>query len=227
MRLDLKITRETSVDATDGNQEWLDCPGCGSTTLQRVIRSAKIDSTILYKETDLGDIRLHELLQCGGCQDIHYRRSEWAHMDEEADALIQVFPPIGLRARAIPEAHLFPSEVEAAYRETIAAAANELPVLTSVGVRILVEAVCSDREAQGRNLEKKIDDLVIQGVLTPEGAEILHGLRILGNESAHEVAAPRQAQLEAALSVVKHLLLGVYVIPETAKGFPKRNQKRS
>ena len=51
-------------------------------------------------------------------------------------------------------------------------------------MRALVEAVCMEKSASGNNIEKRIDDLVNKGVLTTEGADILHSIRLIGNKAA-------------------------------------------
>jgi hypothetical protein len=89
--------------------------------------------------------------------------------------------------------------------------------LAGIGIRAIVETVCKDKESSGRNLASKIDDLVTQGVLTRDGANILHKLRTLGNESAHEVTPHDNVQLGLALDVVDHLLTGVYILPHHAR----------
>lgn len=115
-----------------------------------------------------------------------------------------------------------PRQVSSIYTETVAALRSNLLVLTGIGVRAIVETVCKDRNATGGDLEKKIDALVTQGVLTKDGAQILHGLRFLGNQAAHEVKPQALETLTVALDVVDHLLLGVYVLPERAKKLPKK-----
>jgi hypothetical protein len=62
-------------------------------------------------------------------------------------------------------------------------------------------------------LEAKIDSLVNLGVLTSEGAIILHKVRTLGNNAAHEVKPHTSEQLNLALDVAEHLLKGVYILP--------------
>jgi hypothetical protein len=68
---------------------------------------------------------------------------------------------------------------------------------------------------------KRIDDLVTQHVLTPDGAAILHSLRVMGNEAAHEVKPHHVEILNVAFDVVEYVLKGVYTIPERAKKLPR------
>ena len=112
---------------------------------------------------------------------------------------------------------MLPANVRRIYEETIGAMNNDQSVLAGIGIRALIETVCNDRKANGKNLMKRIDDLVKLGVLTAEGAAVLHKLRTLGNSAAHEVKPHTQAQLGLALDVVEHLLNGVYVLPAHAK----------
>ncbi|AYL84168.1 DUF4145 domain-containing protein [Pseudomonas syringae pv. actinidiae str. Shaanxi_M228] len=63
---------------------------------------------------------------------------------------------------------------------------GEQPILAGLAVRILIEMICKNQSAGGKNLFAKIDDLKSKGVLTTSGAEILHKLRSMGNDSAHE-----------------------------------------
>jgi hypothetical protein len=76
--------------------------------------------------------------------------------------------------------HLLPASVQRIYDESIKAINKDQPVLTGIGIRVLVEVV-----ATGSNLSGRINSLVSLGVLTPDGAAILHTIRTLGNDAAH------------------------------------------
>jgi hypothetical protein len=110
-----------------------------------------------------------------------------------------------------------PKGVARVYEETLLAFDTQTPILTAIGIRALVEAICKQCKAAGGNLEKKIDALVVQGVLTKEGAQILHRVRFMGNAAAHETKPPARQSLAVALDVVEHTLKAVYVLPKLAK----------
>ena len=59
-------------------------------------------------------------------------------------------------------------------------------------------------------------------MVTPDGAKILHSLRFMGNDAAHEVEAHPEADLMTALDVVEYLLKGVYILPRLAAKLPKK-----
>lgn len=109
---------------------------------------------------------------------------------------------------------LLPDSVSQVYAETYKALCNEQPVLAGVGIRALIEAVCQERNATGKTLEKKIDGLVDLNLLTSDGAKSLHNLRVIGNQAAHEVKPHSEEKLSAAMKIIEHLLEAVYVIPK-------------
>ncbi|PYO51623.1 MAG: hypothetical protein DMD83_27285, partial [Candidatus Rokuibacteriota bacterium] len=86
-----------------------------------------------------------------------------------------------------------------------------------MGIRAIIEAVCRDRNASGEDLFEKINDLLAQGVLTKDGSDILHRLRVLGNNAAHEIKAHSATELTLAMDVAEHLLQAVYILPFHAK----------
>jgi hypothetical protein len=107
-----------------------------------------------------------------------------------------------------------PEKVRSIYKETHAALCTKLKILAGVGIRALVESVCQEESAEGNNLEKKIDDLVIKGVLTKRSADVLHKTRLLGNQAAHETKAASDSELDVAFDIIENLLETVYIIPK-------------
>lgn len=41
----------------------------------------------------------------------------------------------------------------------------------------------------------------------------------MGNDSAHEIKAPKEESLKIALEIVEHLLKSVFILPEQANGY--------
>ena len=99
---------------------------------------------------------------------------------------------------------------------------NDQPVLAGIGIRAIIEAVCKDRLAKGKNLQEKIDDLAKEGIITKDGAAILHSLRFIGNEAVHEVKAHTDQELTIALGVAEHILNSVYIMPKLAEKLPTK-----
>jgi len=167
----------------------------------------------------------HQVVQCLGCDTISFRKA--SHNSEdciqvgpdewEVDIYEELFPNRKEGRVPVKDVELLPTDVERIYSETLKALNGDQPVLSGIGIRALIETISKERNASGKDLMEKINDLVVQGVLTKDGADIFHKLRVLGNKAAHEVKPHSRDQLNLALDVVEHLLQGVYILLHHAK----------
>lgn len=224
------MTEETLVNKTQNEERRLPCGRCNVKTRHKVLQSVDVegeDPDWPYNFTDN-----YQIVQCQGCDEISFRKchmnSEDVFFDEDEGVGYpilkeELYPSRVVGRPKLRQGHFLPSAVSRIYDETHAALCNKQPILAGVGVRALIEAVCKEESATGRDLEKKIDDLVTKGVLTRNGAEILHGLRIIGNVAAHEVKPHTEEQLNLAMDVVEHLLTDVYILPAATDKLPKRD----
>lgn len=214
------------------NQECrLPCGNCLVATRHKVLQSVDVSGDAWggeYLWTDL-----YQIVQCQGCDMISFKKehsnSEDFEYDEETGETyhpkkIDIYPSRVAGRHKLRQSHFLPLEVSRIYNETHSALCNKQPVLAGIGIRALVETVCKEKQATGHNLEAKIDSLVTIGVLTKNGAETLHSMRILGNVAAHEVKPHSEETLNLAMDVVEHLLNDVYIIPAATKNLPKRQQ---
>ena len=127
---------------------------------------------------------------------------------------------------SIKELYSLPTKTRKIYSETLNALNSNLLILSTIGLRGLIESICLDQKVPGRNLEQKIKALAKNGLLSEKQAEILHTHRFLGNEAAHQIEAPKPSDLTAAFDIAEILLKTIYVIPElNASINPKRNQR--
>lgn len=169
----------------------------------------------------------NQIIQCLGCETVSFRKVSTFSEDIEYDhdgpyqpETVKYYPARSQGLSSI-ETYLLPPEVQGVYAETILAIENEQHILAGIGIRAIVETVCKNRNAGGRTLFDQIDALKDQSIVTPEGAEILHKLRVLGNQAAHEVKAHNSKQLALAMKVIKHMLEGTYIIPDQVRSaFP-------
>jgi hypothetical protein len=173
----------------------------------------------------------YQTIECQGCGTVSFRHehenSEDLEPRQEGNAYVpattvKLYPGRVVGRRELENAYLLPWEIRRIYDETRQALGSGLQVLAGIGLRALVEAVCTERSTAGSNLEKRIDSLVAQGILTPSGSEILHSLRLMGNAAAHEVKPHSIEDLTTALDVVEYVLSGVYLLPAQASNLPKR-----
>ncbi|MCA9605132.1 MAG: DUF4145 domain-containing protein [Myxococcales bacterium] len=212
---------------------WARCAECGKETHHDVLACFEE-----YDANDDADIQVwnnFQTIRCRGCLRISFRTTAECTEDQEYDPFtgqvtlrtqVALYPDSERSRQPIAKAHRIPSEVRRAYIETLAAASSDLRVLVGIGIRAIVESVCKDKQAKGRNLELKIDDLVAQGLMPKPAADLLHGTRLLGNKCAHEAEPLTEESLSAALQVVEHLLQTVYVMPDLAAQLPKRSMPK-
>lgn len=222
---------KVSLNGTQEQERWLACSECNGQTCHKVLVSANT-SEAFDSDNEPHYWYQYEIVQCQGCRTISFLKnwqfSENFHHDElgdiELDDHEELYPGrVAGRHKLRYSVHL-PPQINRIYNETHSALCNKLFVLAGVGIRALIEVVCKDKSANGSDLEKKIDNLVTMGVLTKDGANILHSLRIMGNQAAHEVKPHSEEDLYTAFDVVEHLLEGVYLLPKKATNLPKRIQ---
>ena len=196
------------------------CKTCKRASNQHVIEE--------YNQVgDEGDFQwtdTYQIIQCAGCDKISFRTThsnseeihQTGHNEWEYAETVKVYPNPMETRHPVAETHLLPSKLRRIYNETIISLNEQQPILAGLGIRAIVETICKDNQAAGKNLFKKIDDLVQKGALTSSGAAILHKVRTLGNEAAHEVKPHAEADLDVAMSVVEHLIRQLYILPKLA-----------
>lgn len=123
---------------------------------------------------------------------------------------LQVFPP---EAIAIERAHL-PPAIFSSLREAVACHAAGCYRAAALMVRRVLEELCDDKQAKGKDLKVRIAALGDLAVLPRELLEAADELRLLGNDAAHIVAKTYDAieaeEVEVAIDLTKELLKAVY-----------------
>jgi hypothetical protein len=206
------------INKTVGEEHALPCRTCAGKPDHKVLASVDVDD----HNEDASWYDHYQVVQCGGCKTISFRKTssnsedlvqvgadEWEHTIYESVYPSRIAGRIGLGA----DVSYLPATVRRIYEETQIALMGASPVLSGIGLRALLETVCKEKAAVGRDLLKKIDYLVTANVLTPASAAILHKIRTLGNAAAHEVKPHSEKQLGLAMDIVEHLLRDVYILP--------------
>jgi Domain of unknown function (DUF4145) len=213
---------ELTLNKTQGKVYRVPCLTCTGKTDHSVLASVDMngeDGTgmcIFYWD------KTYQVIQCLGCKTVSFREDH-SHSAEDYDYDEddqQVYPnneelyPSRIEGRRmIDEDYYLPSKIRQIYKETLLALINRAPILAGMGMRALLESVCKEKNADGRDLFHQIDNLTQKGILTPTAAEILHKIRTLGNAAAHEVKPHSDKQLGIAMDIVEHLLKDVYILP--------------
>ena len=225
-----EISRKFELSQKIGGKYRLVCRECSRETLHSIVCS--------YDESGNEDCGAgnyvdwyckNQIIQCLGCETVSFRKVSKFSEDIEYDPsgpfspeTIQYYPGRSEGLRFV-ESFLLPNKIEDIYRETVFAIENEQHVLAGIGIRAIVETVCKDLNVKGKNLKDKIYFLRDRSIVTQEGAETLHKLRVLGNYAAHEVKAHDSRQLELAMKIIEHILDGTYIIPRKVQYvFPEK-----
>lgn len=217
-----------------GKEVRVQCRECGRETNHTVCASAEFESEYSERDFSITSWDEYQVIECKGCQTVSFRHRSRDTEDTDHDPdteeeflveSVKLYPEHASGRDAMRNAELLPSPVQRIYQETLSALNGGMRVLAGIGIRALVETMCKDRDAGGRDLEKRIDDLVAQGAVARGGADILHGLRIMGNQAAHEVRPHTAEDLNVALDVIEHALLGIYVLPRQAARLPRREKQ--
>lgn len=212
------------VNESQGKEHYIPCVECLNETRHKVLQSVRVQGEASHREFELIDV--YEIVQCQGCNSISFRKqhsdSEDYNEEEGYVETVEVFPSRLAGRHKLREAHFLPQKIRKIYDETHTALCSKQPILAGIGIRALVETVCKEKNAKGGDLYNKIDNLVDKGVLTRDGSEMLHSMRILGNDAAHDVKPHSEGTLKLAMDVVEHLLTAVYILPATTSNLPRR-----
>lgn len=195
------------------------CHSCGKKTNHTILKEEKVGST---EHEGYAWGNSHYFARCAGCDAFTYAIESWSEDDwdpntGEMDSTWKTYPRGSTDRQPIDDVLELPAKVQFIYNEVVGAMNAQLPVLAGIGLRALIEAVCKDQGILGSNLEKLIDGLATNGVLSKAQADILHTHRFLGNVAAHDVTSAKPKELVAALDIAENVLKTIYVLPGLSK----------
>lgn len=217
---------EYHLNKTQNAEFELPCQKCTGKTTHKALATVDVRGSEGDNNYSFDWSTDHQVIQCLGCKSISFRvassNSEdyYPISDDEYEYSVteKLYPPrIEGRKGLGDDSVYLPMKVKQIYDETLTALSVQAPILAAIGLRALVEAVCKEKNASGRDLFNQIDNLVEQRVLTPAGAAILHKIRALGNAAAHEAKPHNERQLALAMDIVEHMLKDVYILPKQAE----------
>ena len=212
-----------SILLSEGASILVGCIECKRKTNHSILKA--VNKNGHDSDADIAWESAYQTVKCLGCDTISFRSAStnsegWTQVGEDEYELRvdeELYPNRDVGRPPMSDSHLLPEDLQRIYRETIKALNAEQPVLCGIGVRAIIETITKEKAAPGRDLSQCIDGLVQLGVLTRDGADILHKLRILGNNAAHEVKAHNGRELTLAIDVVEHVMTAVYLLPEKAR----------
>ena len=210
---------KVEVNKTQHEEHKIQCSKCHNDTLHEVVFSVDITGENGYDAITYWES--YQIVQCKGCKTISFRKNSKNTEDkeyyEDEEYLVDhedIYPGRISGRGKIKNYWRLPSVVRQVYEETITALSYKLTILGGIGIRTLLDTICREKQAKGKDLKEKINDLVNIGVLTNDGATILHSLRDMGNNAAHEAKPPDSYTLDISIDIVESLLQNVYIFPK-------------
>ena len=98
----------------------------------------------------------------------------------------------------------------------------------AVMCRRALEALCKDLSAKGRDLARRLADLEAQGRIDSRLLGWAHGVRLVGNEAAHDVDAEVTAEdARDILEFTEALLMYVFTLDSKFRAFEARRKGRT
>ncbi len=174
-----------------------------------------------------------EILRCCGCDQISFRlvKHPFEFQDKNDKPEEEIYPERGFKQREQRYFLHLPTEVRNLYNETLSAHDRNLILLSTVGLRALIEAIVANKLSKkdyGETLESKINALA--KYFNESTINTLHEFRTMGNKAIHAQLAPDPLDIHRALYVVEGIMEFFYGIDEhvyTYKTFKnkKKNKK--
>ena len=195
------------------NKEFIFCNRCSNETNHTCLAEHYRDFTNLNPDDSIAFVeRLgYRLWVCAGCDT---GTLEERYIFDITDSEIMANPSSTYfpeRTRFHAKSKHFrqlPSSLTRFYRETLRAFNNDLDVLCAIGIRVLLEGICADKDIRGSSLETRIDNMT--AILPKNIVTNLHNIRFIGNEAAHELTAPTKKELKLSIEILEDLLNYLY-----------------
>jgi len=128
----------------------------------------------------------------------------------DQNKLIASYPPVSIDF----DASNIPEQVAAPFKEAIECHAAGYHTAAAIMIRRTLEAICVEKEAEGKNLKTRIQALSSKVILPKELLAGIDELRLLGNGAAHvsaeDYATISDDELRVAIEFAKEILKALY-----------------
>ena len=169
----------------------------------------------------------YRVVQCCGCDHISFNlesvdesmvRYNEIEGSEELYPEYTSYPVAEGKIKPIEFTWNFPNTIYSIYRETITALNEKCYFLAGAGFRMIIEAICKDKQIKFKNLEAQINGLRRQGIISEADRNRLHSIRFVGNDSVHVTKSPTKEDLNLLLEIINGILFNLYVIEDKLRG---------
>lgn len=169
-------------------RDFLRCNHCGNFAPMEIVADYYRSTKPVYEPEycdpweppSLDEGWMYKILLCHACQKVTLQEHFEHDLMEPEDIRINIlYPPEGVKIYSLP------LSVRKAYEAAIKARAIDANAYALLLGRML-EAVCEDREASGKDLYRKLETLAEKGEIPDNLVNVAHGLRSMRNIGAHE-----------------------------------------
>lgn len=203
--------RENSIQG----RKRLHCGQCERFTIHNL--EARCSGNWSIPEIGEGGGEHYSIYRCGACDAICYETVSWDSFDYELDednepfhSMHAVQYPAPVSAHFCFNTEAVPAQLASILNEMLYALAGSKMVLATIGLRLVLEFIVNDNKCAGGNLAKKIDSLRTKDHIDDDQKEMLHRIRELGNEGAHDAKGMNANELIAGMSIIEGLLEKLY-----------------
>lgn len=215
---------KTEIRESTNKPLWAHCRKCDDETSHAIL--SEIYVTDFIPGPDINIWENYYILQCNGCKSISFyidsKNSEDDYYNEEKQCMmptsyIEYYPKSKKGIKELEDVYLLPFGIRNIYNETLSAIYNNLPILTGIGIRAIIEAVAKDHSINDKGIQLKINKLIEKGLITKESEDILLTVKEIGNSAAHDMTIYDFEKLSSAFYVVENLIKNLYIIPKLAE----------
>lgn len=216
--------------ADDLRRRRLFCNKCGIRTIHKP-RSGW-EGTWSDYDNQLNGGQTFAVYQCGGCDDVCYLTSAWDSEDiswDENDEMVPAmretqYPPPLEKGFSFDKEHT-PHELDNILDELVSGYLQGNNISSTILTRVVIEYLVKDAKCTGKNLEKKIDNLLAKGLVESDQHELLQEIRKKGNKGAHESIALNASALKSGFEIISLLIDQLYNRPGRANEAVKRARR--
>lgn len=218
-----------TIESLQQKTKKIYCRKCRQPTNHTVLHEVKTGWD--DQESGMWLIDIFTTLQCLGCEAVCLLEDYVFSEDIDPytgnpENQVSIHPNPFKDREELKEIYHLPEKIRKIYIETVSAFNQKLPILTGVGLRTIIEAICKDKKAVGKDLEARINALVNLGLITNNESELLHLNRYIGNISTHEVIEAPLEELKTGLDIIETALQNAYILPQKAVSLKAKYSKK-
>lgn len=207
------------------------CENCKQITNHEIIKSQR-----KYEENmdwDIREDKERQIIKCKWCGNYSFRKyslcSEDIFFDYNGDAhwaIIEIYPKRTLNTIKEREFRYVPSLLKKIYHEIIISYNENCYLLTVIWIRTLLEWICKEEKIKWNTLEKKINSLLNDKIITERISTVLHNIRHLWNEVTHELEILDWLEIRYMIEIMENIIENIYELPNKSQRVIENKKNR-